>query len=121
MITPYASGCFLFDVCFPSNYPMGPCLVNLQTTGGGTIRFNPNLYNCGKVCLSLLGTWSGANQGEQWNPGLSNVSSSLYIYPIVNICTKTLFNEPGYEATMGTPDGDRRSREYNKIREVGTP
>lgn len=35
--------------------------VNLQTTGKGTVRFNPNLYNCGKVCLSLLGTslnWS---------------------------------------------------------------
>ena len=29
--------------------------VNLQTTGGGSVRFNPNLYNCGKVCLSLLG------------------------------------------------------------------
>jgi hypothetical protein len=29
--------------------------VNLQTTGKGTVRFNPNLYNCGKVCLSLLG------------------------------------------------------------------
>lgn len=32
------------------------CKVNLQTTGNGTVRFNPNLYNCGKVCLSLLGT-----------------------------------------------------------------
>ena len=29
--------------------------VNFQTTGGGSVRFNPNLYNCGKVCLSLLG------------------------------------------------------------------
>lgn len=31
----------------------------LATTGGGKVRFNPNLYNNGKVCLSLLGTWSG--------------------------------------------------------------
>ena len=23
------------------------------------MRFNPNLYNNGKVCLSLLGTWEG--------------------------------------------------------------
>ncbi len=40
--------------------------VNFRTTGGGIVRFNPNLYQCGKVCLSLLGTWEGA-QGEQWN------------------------------------------------------
>ena len=28
-----------------------------MTTGAGTIRFNPNLYSNGTVCLSLLGTW----------------------------------------------------------------
>lgn len=33
--------------------------------GGGSVRFNPNLYNCGKVCLSLLGTWAGG-KGEGW-------------------------------------------------------
>jgi len=27
--------------------------------GGGSVRFNPNLYASGKVCLSILGTWSG--------------------------------------------------------------
>ena len=26
-------------------------MVNLQTTGNGSVRFNPNLYNCGKVCV----------------------------------------------------------------------
>ena len=40
--------------------------VNLQTTGRGSVRFNPNLYNCGKVCLSLLGTWPGQKE-EMWN------------------------------------------------------
>ena len=33
--------------------------------GSGTVRFNPNLYQNGKVCLSLLGTWSGGVD-EQW-------------------------------------------------------
>ncbi len=36
------------------------------------MRFNPNLYNCGKVCLSLLGTWSG-DRGENWNPDVSTM------------------------------------------------
>ena len=55
--TPYEAGCFFFDVFFPSQYPSAPPLMELETTGGGVARFNPNLYADGKVCLSLLGTW----------------------------------------------------------------
>lgn len=50
--TPYANGCFIFDVFFPSDYPTVPMNVNLCTTGQGTVRFNPNLYNDGKVKTS---------------------------------------------------------------------
>ena len=55
--TPYSGGAFVFDVYFPSGYPEKPPMVNMDTTGGGRVRFNPNLYADGKVCLSLLGTW----------------------------------------------------------------
>ena len=27
---------------------------------GNAVRFNPNLYAEGKVCLSILGTWPGS-------------------------------------------------------------
>ena len=47
--TPYANGCFEFDVYFPQDYPNSPPLINLETTGNHTVRFNPNLYNDGKV------------------------------------------------------------------------
>ena len=57
--TPYANGCFLFDIFLPGSYPNSPPQVQFLTTGGGRVRFNPNLYENGKVCLSLLGTWSG--------------------------------------------------------------
>ena len=63
--TPYSGGCFSFDIYFPPGYPSEPPKVNLETTGHRSVRFNPNLYNCGKVCLSLLGTWEG-QAGEQW-------------------------------------------------------
>ena len=53
--TPYANGCFEFDVYFPTDYPNSPPLINLETTGNHTVRFNPNLYNDGKVMNSLLG------------------------------------------------------------------
>lgn len=74
--TPYAYGAFLFDIFFPPSYPQDPPLVNLETTGNGTVRFNPNLYTDGKVCLSLLGTWHG-EIGSKWNPIKSNISQVL--------------------------------------------
>jgi len=51
--TPYANGCFEFDVYFPVDYPNSPPLINLETTGNHTVRFNPNLYNDGKVGFSV--------------------------------------------------------------------
>lgn len=68
--TPYSGGLFLFDIYIPGNYPQVAPKVTLLTTGGGKVRFGPNLYACGKVCLSLLGTWSG----PKWDPR----HSSLY-------------------------------------------
>ena len=46
--------------------------MQLITTGGNSIRFNPNLYSSGYVCLSLLGTWRG-DSVESWNPAKSNL------------------------------------------------
>ncbi len=75
----FGSTLLLFTIYCPPEYPDVPPLVNLETTGGGSVRFNPNvsctsstlllewLYNCGKVCLSLLGTWSGGTN-EKWDP-----------------------------------------------------
>ena len=42
--TPYAAGCFIFDVFCPPTYPAIPPPVHLLTTGAGCVRFNPNLY-----------------------------------------------------------------------------
>ena len=75
--TPYSGGCFVFDFFFPGKYPASPPQVNFRTTGNGSVRFNPNLYNCGKVCLSLLGTWEGA-QGEQWNETSTVLQVSVF-------------------------------------------
>ena len=41
--TPYANGCFMFDISMPSNYPASNPKVQFLTTGGGRIRFNPNV------------------------------------------------------------------------------
>lgn len=107
--TPYDSGAFLFDIWLPLEYPSVPPKFRLLTTGSGRVRFNPNLYNNGKVCLSLLGTWSG--------PSWSSASTILQV--LVSIQSLILvpdpyFNEPGYEKEMGTESGKKHSISYNE-------
>ncbi|TRY89997.1 hypothetical protein DNTS_001710 [Danionella cerebrum] len=53
--TPYEGGFFLFLFRCPPDYPIHPPRVKLITTGHNTVRFNPNFYRSGKVCLSILG------------------------------------------------------------------
>jgi len=116
--TPYSGGCFQFDVFFPENYATGPPLVNLETTGHGTVRFNPNLYNCGKVCLSLLGTWSGA-EGENWNKDTSTFLQVLVSIQSLILVPRPFFNEPGYESQINSQHGADNSRRYNEVIRVG--
>lgn len=115
--TPYENGCYIFDIYIPSSYPNDPPLVNLQTTGGGKVRFNPNLYNCGKVCLSLLGTWSG-EQGEKWNPNTSTLLQVLVSIQSLIFVENPYFNEPGYEKSMHTQEGKNSNFTYNDSRRL---
>lgn len=71
--TPYSNGLFAFDIFVPNSYPAVAPEVQLLTTGGGTVGFGPNLYRNGKVCLSLLNTWSG----PKWDPGRSSILQIL--------------------------------------------
>ena len=109
LITPYGGGCYLFDMYIPTDYPNVPPKLNFLTTGGGRVRFNPNLYNCGKVCLSLLGTWTG----EKWNPSVSNLYQLLVSILGLIFVEEPYFNEPGYQNSRGTPQGDKCSFDYN--------
>jgi len=117
--TPYENGLFVFDINLPADYPRVPPKVNLQTTGYGSVRFNPNLYNCGKVCLSLLGTWSGG-QGEGWSEQSSTLLQVLVSIQSLIFVADPYFNEPGYETIYNTPSGRALSRQYNESRRVAT-
>lgn len=108
---PYDGGFFEFDLCIPPDYPARPPLVLIVTTGQGRVRkgnefpnlgplsvsgFNPNLYHGGKVCLSILGTFSGPG----WDPAVGSIYQ--VIVSILGLIFGTdcpMKNEPGYHAT----------------------
>eukprot|EP00262_Sarcandra_glabra_P001181 TRINITY_DN111_c0_g1_i1.p1 TRINITY_DN111_c0_g1~~TRINITY_DN111_c0_g1_i1.p1 ORF type:complete len:508 (-),score=91.21 TRINITY_DN111_c0_g1_i1:280-1803(-) len=108
--TPYHDGLFFFDIFFPSDYPSVPPLAYYYSGG---LRLNPNLYNCGKVCLSLLNTWAG-NKNERWSPEGSTMLQVLVSIQALVLNAKPYFNEPGYESTAGTPQGEKKSAAYNE-------
>eukprot|EP01117_Protostelium_nocturnum_P002171 TRINITY_DN1280_c0_g1_i4.p1 TRINITY_DN1280_c0_g1~~TRINITY_DN1280_c0_g1_i4.p1 ORF type:complete len:882 (-),score=332.81 TRINITY_DN1280_c0_g1_i4:226-2871(-) len=103
--TPYQDGFFHFDMVFPSDYPWKSPAVQLVTTDNGAVRFNPNLYACGKVCLSILGTW----QGPKWTQIQTMNSVLLSIQSLM--CPSPYHNEPGYEQERASGE----SQAYNDV------
>lgn len=112
--TPYAHGCYEYDIFCDNNYPRDPPKMNLITTGNGAVRFNPNLYACGKVCLSLLGTWRGSAT-ENWDPKLSTILQVLLSTQAIIMSEEVYFNEPGFENEAGTPEGEKKNEGYSNI------
>lgn len=85
--TPYQFGYYFFDFKFTDDYPFSPPKVSFCTQGE-QVRFNPNLYTNGKVCLSLLNTWPG----DPWTSVQTISSILLTISSILN--NDPLLNEP---------------------------
>lgn len=77
--TPYENGFYFFKIVFTEDYPYKPPNVTFLTTKP-YIRFNPNLYENGKVCLSILGTWDG----PQWSSTMTLKSLILTLQSIFN-------------------------------------
>ncbi|CAN6810778.1 unnamed protein product [Brassica oleracea] len=108
--TPYHDGLFFFDIFFPDTYPSVPPVVHYHSGG---LRINPNLYNGGKVCLSLLGTWSGA-ASQMWIPTKSTMLQVLVSIQGLILNQKPYFNEPGHERMAGSPSGESLSKAYSE-------
>lgn len=88
--TPYFGGNYFFEFNYPTDYPHSPPKVKYWTNGNN-IRFNPNLYVCGKVCISLLNTW----RGDQWT---SCQTISTVLLTLCTLLSKDpLLNEPGVD------------------------
>ena len=103
--TPYENGFYLFQFTFPPNYPFEPPAVK-YCTQGNNIRFNPNLYVCGKVCLSLINTW----EGPKWTSCQTIRSVLISLRGLVLGVKYPLQNEPGFESAT-----DTRAQGFNDV------
>jgi ubiquitin-conjugating enzyme E2 Z len=100
--TPYYGGNYFFEFNYPTDYPHSPPKVKYCTNGNG-VRFNPNLYTSGKVCVSLLNTW----RGDQWTS--CQTISTVLLTLCTLLCNNPLLNEPG--VAKNNPD----MKDYDEI------
>lgn len=100
--TIYNYGYYFFKFNFKKDYPYAPPVVEYLTNEHG-IRFHPNLYRTGKVCLSLLNTWNG----EQWTS--CQTIRTILLNLVTLFHNKPLLNEPGITEKY------KYFNEYNEI------
>lgn len=107
----YANCPLFFKFDFPSDYPFRPPTVTFLTNDGKT-RFHPNLYTDGKVCLSILGTYSGPS----WQSTMSFSMILLSLKALLDM--NPLRHEPGYENISLDHNYAKHYREYVQYRIV---
>ncbi|XP_069510781.1 (E3-independent) E2 ubiquitin-conjugating enzyme [Ambystoma mexicanum] len=109
--TPYEDSLFLFDMQLPNIYPAVPPLFRYLSQCSG--RLNPNLYDNGKVCVSLLGTWIGKGT-ERWTSKSSLLQVLISIQGLI-LVNEPYYNEAGFDSDRGLQEGYENSRCYNEM------
>lgn len=104
--THYEGGILFFKIFFPKNYPHSP--PDLCYVSRNRVRIHPNLYTRhhktghGKVCLSILGTWSGPS----WTSIMDISTVLITIQSLLD--NKPLLHEPDV-------DNPELIQRYNEI------
>ncbi|RXK38456.1 hypothetical protein M231_04221 [Tremella mesenterica] len=112
--TPYADAPFFFDVFLnPFTFPNQPPAVFFHSHTNGHGRCNPNLYEEGKVCLSILGTWSG-DKSESWSPSKSSLLQVFVSISGLVLVRHPYHCEPAFAKLEGTREGALNSRLYSE-------
>lgn len=112
--TPYADAPFVFDLYLnPTKFPFEPPAVYFHSHTNGLGRCNPNLYEEGKVCLSILGTWAG-DKSESWNPAKSSLLQVFVSISGLVLVRSPYHCEPAFAKLEGTREGRVNSRLYSE-------
>jgi len=110
--TPYEYGLFFFDIQLPLSYPLVPPW--LKYISYCSDRLNPNLYENGRVCVSLLGTWFGKEE-ETWNPNVSTLLQVLLSIQGLILVAEPYYNEEGLTKLKECNTDQEASRLYNEM------
>ena len=111
--TPYEYAPFVIDLSLPSNFPSSPPHAYFHSWTHGLGRVNPNLYEEGRICLSLLGTWPGKSPGENWSDKASLLQILVSIMGLV-LVKDPFFNEAGFDTFKGQGEYGTEARLYTE-------
>jgi ubiquitin-protein ligase len=87
----YHHGIFIFEMKLSDNYPFTVPSVKFLTGGMVNARVHPNLYQDGKVCLSILNTWAT----NEWSPLLTIEKVFITIRALLD--NHPIVHEPAYK------------------------
>ncbi|KAF1931299.1 uncharacterized protein M421DRAFT_56520 [Didymella exigua CBS 183.55] len=112
--TPYEYAPFVIDFHLGSSYPQSPpeAFFHSWTNGNGPV--NPNLYEDGKICLSLLGTWHTDERNESWSPAKSTLLQVLVSIMGLVLVRDPYYNEAGYDVQRAAPETRLSSALYTE-------
>ena len=111
--TPYEYAPFIIDLAIPETFPMSPPLANFHSWTYGLGRINPNLYEEGKICLSLLGTWPGKSSTETWSEKSSILQILISLMGLV-LVKNPFFNEAGFDTFESQGEYETEARLYTE-------
>ncbi|KAK5084532.1 hypothetical protein LTR05_005610 [Lithohypha guttulata] len=111
--TPYEHAPFLIDLHLGSGFPREPPTARFHSWTSGMGRINPNLYEEGKICLSLLGTWPGKSEDEGWTEKATLLQLLVSLQGLVFV-KAPFYNEAGYEGYAETQEYKVESLQYSE-------
>ena len=111
--TPYEHAPFVIDLQLSPEYPQVPPVAHFHSWTGGLGRINPNLYEEGKICLSLLNTWPGQSEGESWSEKASILQVLISLMGLV-LVKRPFYNEAGFESYGEEKLYTRESQQYSE-------
>lgn len=108
----YHHGIFVFEVKIPENYPFDVPKVQFLTGRILARRMHPNLYENGKVCISLLNTWGTC----EWSPLLTIEKVMLAIRALLD--QNPIVHEPGIDARHPESHAYRINAAYLTLKSI---
>ena len=116
--TPYEDAMFYFDIHLHNAYPNEPPNVFYKSYSDGK-QLNPNLFDNGKVCISLLNTTNGESF-EMWNSSTSNLLQLCISIQSLILTKDPFWNEPIHMKIQDTVHGDQSKVLYYERTVIGS-